>query len=300
MSRLYKFFHIAGVVFLILVALMVLLGALRRNIYNAKLGINLLLIGEGGMGIVSIRQNSGVVSLMRLPNNLSIPIGANGGEYQMEAIYKIGLPLPDPSNVARTSIGQALGVVVAGVVKSNVEFSLTGLREGLLSFSAKTNLSLIDRYLLLKDVNELLGKTMSLSVSLPKNVMDIIEEPDGKTIYRLNAAVFVWSRNQSVVDEVLSETAEVTVVNATGKGGRARQGARQIESAGTRVIDVLTAKKEEKESCLIWGDTKVHPKTAEFLINSFFCKPAQKKNLLKDYIDRDTKSDLVIVLGRGD
>lgn len=282
-----------------LVILTVLIGALRRNIYDTKLGINLLLMGKDGLGIVSIRPDSGIVSLMRLPNNLSIPVGANGGEYQVEAIYKIGLPLGDPNNVARTSVGQAMGVVITGVVKSGVEFSLTGLREALLSFSTKTNLSLIDRYLLLKDVNELLGKKMSLAVTLPKNVLDVVEEPDGKTIYRLNAAIFVWSRNQWVVDEVLSETAEVTVVNATGKEGRARQVARQIESAGVRVIDVLASKKVEKEVCLIWGDAKSHPKTSEFLVNSFLCKGPGKKNLL-DYIDRDIKSDLVVVLGEGD
>ncbi len=298
MPKLFKLFHVVGILFLVLMALMVFVGVLRRNVYNPKLGINLLLMGKDGMGIVSIRPSTGMVSLMRLANNLVIPVDINNGEYQVEAIYKIGLPINDPNNVARVSVGQALGVVLAGVIKSNVDFGLPGLREALLSVSTKSNFSLMDRYLLLKDVNELLSKKMSLSVTLPKSVMDSFDEPDGKTIYKLNTAVFVWSKNQWVVDEVLSETAEVTVVNATGKEGRARQVSRQIESAGVRVIEILTSKKEEEEACLIWGDTKVHPKTTEFLNNSFLCKRIEKINPL-EYLDRDIKSDLVVILGKG-
>lgn len=298
MPKLARLFHIAGALFLILVVLMVFIGILRRNVYDPKLGINLLLIGKDGMGVISIRPSTGLVSLMRLPDNLSISVDANNAAYLVEAIYKIGLPVSEPNNAARTSVGQALGVVLGGVVKGNVEFGLPGLREALLSFSVKSNLSLIDRYFLLREVNELLGKKMSLAVTLPKNVMDATEEPDGKTIYKLNTAVFVWSKNQWVVDEVLSETAEVTVVNATGKEGKARQVARQIESAGVRVIDILTSKKEEGEACLIWGDTKVHPRTAEFLSDSFLCKKVDKIDPL-EYIDRDIKSDLVIILGKG-
>lgn len=298
MPKLVWLFHLAGGIFLILMILMVLVGILRKNVYNPKLGINLLLIGKDGLGIISVRPSTGMVSLLQLPDNLVIPVDANNGEYQVGAIYKIGLPVNEPNNVARESVGQALGVVLAGVVKSNLVFGLVGLREALLSFSTGGNLSLIDRYLLFRDINELLGEKMSLAVSLPKNVMDRVEEPDGKTVYRLNSAVFVWSKNQWVVDEVLSETAEVTVVNATGKEGQARMVARQIESAGVRVIDILTSKKEERAVCLIWGDTKIHSRTAEFLSNSFLCKKIDKIDP-SEYLDRDIKSDLVVILGKG-
>lgn len=286
-----------GLVFLGLLVSMLLVSLFRRNVYDPKLGINLLLIGHDGMGVISIRAESGVVGQMRLPDNLSIPIESNGASYLVEAIAKIGLPVSDPLNSVRESVGQALGIVISGVVKAPVDFGIDGFRQSLFKISTKTNLSLIDRYLIFKDLNDKLGNRASLTFSLPKNVIDFSDEPDGKRIGRLNTAVFVWSKNQWVVDEVLSETAEVTVVNASGRDGQARRMARQIESAGVRVIDILVAKKENDDACLLLGNIKTHPLTAKFLIDSFSCKPVAKLNLM-DFIDRDVKSDLVVILGR--
>lgn len=290
-------FYIAGFAFLGLLASMLAINLVRRNVYDPKLGLNLLLMGKDGMGIISLRAGSGMVTQMRLPDNLSIPIEANGAVYLVEAIDKIGLPVGEPLDSTRESVGQALGIVISGVVKAPVEFGVDGFRRSLLGISVKTNLSLMDRYLLFKDLNDKLGNRASLTFTLPKNVIDFSDEPDGKTIGRLNSAVFIWSRNQWVVDEILSETAEVTVVNASGKDGKARQVARQIESAGVRVIDILVAKKEGDDSCLLLGNTRLHPITADFLINSFLCKPVNKLNLM-DYIDHDVKSDLVVILGK--
>jgi hypothetical protein len=290
-------FYIAGFVFLGILFLMLLINLLKRNVYDPELGINVLLISRDGMGVISVRAESGVIGQMRLPDNLSIPIESNGAGYLVEAIYKIGLPVSDPLNSARDSVGQALGIVISGVVKAPVEFGVDGFRRSLVSVSTKTNLSLIDRYFLFKDINEKLGNRAFLSFSLPKNVIDFSDEPDGKKIGKLNSAVFVWSKNQWVVDEVLSETAEVTVVNASGKDGKARQVARQIESAGVRVIDILVAKKGSDNVCFLLGNTKAHPLTTKFLINSFLCEPSERLDL-NDFIDHDVKSDLVVILGK--
>ena len=53
-------------------------------------------------------------------------------------------------------------------------------------------------------------------------VADAVEEADGTEVLKLNSSVFVWSQNQWAADEVLSETAEVTVVNGSGREGKAR------------------------------------------------------------------------------
>lgn len=297
MHKFRFFFYISGFVFLGLLMLMLMINLVRRNVYDRQIGINLLLIGRDGMGVISIRSESGVVGRMRLPDNLSIPIESNGASYLVEAIYKIGLPVSDPLESTRASVGQALGIVISGVVRAPVDFGVDGFRRSLLGVSTKTNLSLIDRYLLFKDISEKLGNRAPLSFSLPKNVIDFDDDPDGKKIGKLNSAVFVWSKNQWVVDEVLSETAEVTVVNASGKDGKARQVARQIESAGVRVIEILVARKEIDGSCFLLGNTKAHPLTIKFMINSFLCKPTERLNL-NDFIDHDVKSDLVLILGK--
>lgn len=297
MHNLRSRFNLAGIVFLVLLLSMLLVSLFRKNVYDPKLGINLLLMAKDGMGVISIRAESGQVGQMMLPANLSIPIETSGSQYLVEAIYRIGLPVNDPLNSARKSVGQALGIVISGVVKAPVRFGIDGFRQSLVNIAAKSNLSFVDRYLLYKDLNKKLGNRAFLTFSLPRNVIDLVEEPDGKTIGKLNSTVYVWSKNQWVVDEVLSETAEVTVVNASGKEGKARQVARQIESAGVRVIDLLVSKKEIAPACLILGDIKLHPVTAKFLVTSFSCKPISRLNLF-DFIDHDIKSDLVVILGR--
>jgi len=157
LGRMRKFqliFYIAGFVFLGILSLMLLINLLKRNVYDPKLGINVLLIGRNGMGVISIRAESGVTGQMRLPDNLSISIESNGADYLVEAIYKIGSPVSDPLNSARRSVGQALGIVISGVVAAPVDFGVDGFVQSLIGVATKTNLSLIDRYLLFKDFNE--------------------------------------------------------------------------------------------------------------------------------------------------
>ncbi len=295
MPKLAKLFNVVGVVFLALVVVMLLVNLLRRNIYDPGLGINILMIAKDGMGIVAVREGSGLVSVTRLPDNLVIPIDPTGAEYRVEAFYKIGLPMADELFVSRISVGQALGVVLAGVVKTNSEFGLAGLSGSLFSFSSQTNFSIFDRYNLAKSIRNLLTKRTNFEISFPATVGDVVEEADGKEVLKLNSSIFVWSQNQWVADEVLSETAEVTVVNGSGREGKARWAARQMETAGVRVISLMAARKNTK-GCLIWGDEKLHPKTFSFLRLAFSCQEGGDDELF-DYIDHDVESDLVIVLG---
>lgn len=295
MPKLAKVFNVVGLVFLALVLVMLLVNLLRRNIYDPSLGINILMLAKDGMGIVAVREGSGLVSVTRLPDNLVIPIDPTGAEYRVEAFYKIGLPVADELFVSRVSVGQALGVVLAGVVKSNSEFGLAGLSGSLISLSSQTNFSIFDRYNLAKSIRNLLTKRTNFEISFPAVAVDSVEEADGTEVLKLNSSIFVWSQNQWVADEVLSETAEVTVVNGSGREGKARWAARQMETAGVRVISLMTARKNTKD-CLIWGDEKLHPKTFSFLRLSFNCRPGGDDELF-DYIDRDVESDLVVVLG---
>lgn len=297
MLKFHKAVRVAGWFFLVSLSVMLLVSLLKRNIYNPNLGVNLLMLARDGAGIISIRSSSGMISVLRLPDNLSIFIEKNKSEYLVEAISKFGLPMPDALNVARESVGQAFGIIISGVVKTNLEFGPENLRESILYVSTRTNFSIFDRYVLFKDLSKLLLKRISLSLSLPSKVYDRADEPDGKSVLRLNTAVFTWSRNQWLVDEILSETAEVSVVNATGVEGRGRVVARQIESAGVKVIELLSSNKVLPADCLLQENTKEHPITTDFLVSALGCKLSTDLNL-QDYLTSDVRSDVVIVLGK--
>lgn len=291
-----KVIRLAGFVFLSLLFVMVMLSFLRKNVYDSRLGINLLLISRDGLGVVAVRPDSGLVSLTRLPDNLVIQTEPSGATYRVEALYKVGLPVKKPLLIAMTSVGQNLGVVLSGVVKTHSDFSLSGLREALFSLTTQGNLSLLDRYQMFVEITNLLRKRSVLTLALPSNVTDVSEEPDGEKVAKLNPAIFVWSRNQWVSDGVLSETAEVVVVNGSGREGKARQVARQIETAGGRVIDLLGAKKDVR-GCVLLGDKRAHPRTVDLLVKAFFCR-LERGLPLSTFVDSDVKSDLVMIVGK--
>jgi hypothetical protein len=186
-------------------------------------------------------------------------------------------------------------VVISGVLKSGEELNVNRLPNQLYSLATRSDLSLIDRYRIFKDVSRILSKKTSLEVTLPKSVTDVSIEADGKEVLKLNSTIFVWSNNQWVVDEILSETAEVVIVNATGEVGAARLVAHQLESAGIRVIDLVSSQKEA-DSCLIWGEGRKHPMTFDYLTTSFGCRAWDGD--IFDYVDRDVRSDLVLILSR--
>lgn len=297
MTRIFRWLHLAGFLFLAVFASLTVWSFSKKNIYPGSLGVNLLMITPEGLGIVSVRPTRDLIELTRLPDNLMIDVGSGRGDYLVEAIYKVGLPVKNSLNTARISVGQNLGVVLSGVVKTNAPLSAAGLREALLSLSVRTNFGLIDRYRLVKEITRVLGKGSSLTAALPSSVFDSGEEPDGKKVLRLNPAIFVWSRNRWVNDEVLSETAELVVVNGSGEGGLGRTVARQIETAGGRVVDVIAAKKELSSRCLLFGDAKAHPQTVGFILSSFFCDRGKDLSV-SDFVDTGTESDLVMVVGK--
>ena len=188
MPKLAKVFNVIGLLFLALVVVMLLVNLLRRNVYDPVLGINILVIAKDGMGVVAVAEGSGLVSVMRLPDNLLIPIDPTGAEYRVEAFYKIGLPIKNELFVSRVSVGQALGVVLAGVVKTNSEFGLTGLLPSLMSWSSQTNFSILDRYNLLVSIKNLLTKRTNFEISFPAVVADAVEEADGTEVLKLNSS----------------------------------------------------------------------------------------------------------------
>lgn len=293
MPRLSRVINIAGLIFLSSIAAMVLLNLGRRNVYDSRLGINLLVVAKDGLGIVAIRPSAGLVSLTRLPDNLVVPVDSSEASYQVEAFYKVGLPTGDELRVSRVSVGQALGVVISGVLKSGEELNVNRLPNQISSLATRSDLSLIDRYRIFKDVSGILSKKTSLEVALPKSTTDVFVEADGKGVLKLNSSIFVWSNNQWVVDEVLSETAEVVIVNATGVTGAARLVAHQLESAGIRVIDLVGARKEA-DACLVWGERRKHPMTFDYLVTSFGCQVWEGD--IFEYVDRGVRSDLVLIL----
>lgn len=281
-----------GVAFIVLVLLTLLIGALKKNVYDSKLGANILVVTKEGIGIVGVRASENISSFLTLPNNLVI--GTSRGEYLVEALWRVGLPGADSLKTTRVGVGMTLGIPLGGVIKSNSGLSFYELLSSLISFSSRTNLSLTDRIRLYSDLSSLLKKGMRLELNFPQNVVDVYEEPDGKKVLRTNQAVYTWTKNHFASDEILSETAEVSVVNASGKDGVGRLLAHQLETAGVRVIEVVGSNNKLNGVCVILSEKKV-PKTTLFIEKTFGCRKGGDQE--KNYIEKDIKADLVLIVG---
>lgn len=285
-----------GVTFIAAVIFMFILGAFKNNIYDSRQGMNLLVISKEGMGVVGIRPSENLVNFLVLPNNLMIDVGV--GDYQVEGLWKVGLPGRNGLSGIRLGVGRTLGVDLAGVIKTSGGLSLAELIESITSLSSVTNLSLIDRAKILSDLSGLLKRRVQLELTLPSGTMEVVEEPDGKKIFKVNNLMYSWAKRQWVSDQIMSETAEVFVINASGKEGLAREISRQLETAGIRVIEIIASGDTIDGGCVLFGRGNSLPKTTAYLRSSFGCHMGSESEM--DKIDSIVKSDIVMLLGKDD
>lgn len=293
MVRLTKTTRILGIIFVLALVAMVAVWGLKGNIYDDRLGINVLLITDEGMGLVGIRAKEDWATVMTLPNNLLV--SSSQGDFLVEALWKVGLPKKGLEDV-RLGVGRTLGIPLTGVIKAKGGIDLPGLAQSLVMLSSRTNLSLADRLRLAADVGTLLKRGIKLEINLPQSVLDVRAEPDGKNVLMVNPAIYTWAKNQWSSDKVLSETAEVAVVNASGREGIGRIIAHQLETAGVRIIEVSATENNFAGVCVLLGDKKAVPITFTFIRKALNCREGG----IGSYQLPETvvKSDLVLVLGK--
>lgn len=295
MSQAKTWLERLGLVFVGLVILLVFLSFYARRLFDPKLGINVLFMAEDGVGILSVHPESQTVGLVKLPSDLKIPLGLDGPEYSLEAIRKTGLPERDGMVRFRQGTGLALGVIVPALVRTKGKLTVPAFLEDLWSWRTQTNLTLVDRYRLIGELDRLIKRGLNLEVSFPKTVTDMVEEPDGRRFLKLNAAIYAWSRNQWVSETVLAETAEVGVVNASEVEGLARVVARQLETAGVRVVEVTKSELSYPGKCLVVGTSGAHPITRRLMSRYLGC--AEEK-MDRRYLPRVNEgADLWLILG---
>lgn len=292
-SKIHLGLRYLGLGFIGLIFVAAIFGLIKKNIYNDKVGINILMVSSKGIGIVGVRNGSGYLNILDLPDDLKIPVLPSRSEFSVETLRKSGIKDKNKEQIMKQSIGEAFGVAITGTIFTNKEISISGILDSLTSLGLESNLSLIDRFRLRSDLTNLVKKGTSFELSLPKAVTDEDEEPDGKVFRKLNTAIFSWSKNQWGQDEIMSETPEIAIVNGSKTQGRARTVAHQVETAGGRVIEV-SASESQINGCLISGDKVKHPITYSFLLLAFGCQEDIRGSINKE---RSAGADIVMVIG---
>ncbi len=141
-----------GLGFILLLLLLLFYDFSRQGIYSSKLGINLAVMGDSTSAILLIRPQEGLLSWVRLPDNLSIKIVGSEAFYSVASLWSFGVLERNTYEIVGKSLSGSLGVVIPRVIKVRGEATPENVLSHIHKLSLQTDLSLRDRWLFRKDM----------------------------------------------------------------------------------------------------------------------------------------------------
>ncbi len=262
-----------GWFFLLLLATLLLVRILRQGIYSDSLGMNIAVFGQDSVGLLMLRPEEDVIGWVKFPDDLGVKIYNSEARYPLISLWHYGVLEKNPFEIAEKTLGLAMGVSISRTVKVDGPASVEAVLANLHRWNLKTDLSLKDRFLIRKLLVEAVASRKVLEMDMPLKIFDQTEEPDGKKTLSFNSVASLWTKNKFVLESILSENVDLTVNNLTGQSGLGTQVARQLESAGMRVVEVKSELGETVpgKGCyfMITGN---YPYTESLLTNQMNCK----------------------------
>lgn len=268
---------ILGLVFLGIWLSLLLVRAFQQGIYSSRMGINVLVFGRDSAGLLMLRPEEEMVGWVSFPNNLMIKIFNSEARYPINSVWDYGVMEKNAYQVAEKSVGLSMGVVIARTMKVAGRVGVDEVLGEIASLRLKTDLSVRDRVLIRKFLAESVASKKVLEMDLPNNIFDKTVEPDGRESLAFGSVATLWTKNKFVLDSILSESVELVVNNLSGQTGLGTAVARQLESAGMRVVEVKSDPTEDVlgQGCL-YASVSNFPLTESLLLDQLACvKTAQ-------------------------
>lgn len=261
-----------GWFFLLLLAILLVIRVLKQGIYSDSLGMNIAVFGQDSVGLLMLRPEEEVIGWVNFPDNLGVKIYNSEARYPLISLWHYGVLEKNPFEIAEKTLGLAMGVSISRTIKIDGSASVEEVLAGLHRWNLKTDLSIKDRFLIRKLLVEAVASRKVLEMDMPQKIFDQTEEPDGKKTLSFNSVASLWTKNKFVLESILSENVDLTVNNLTGQSGLGTQVARQLESAGMRVVEVKSELSEmfPGKGCyfMITGN---YPYTESLLTNQMNC-----------------------------
>ncbi len=266
-----------GVVFLIILLVLLLVKAWRQGIYSSRMGLNIVVLNSDRVGLLMLRPEEEMVGWVTFPEALTIKIFNSEARYPATSLWHYGLLEKNPYEMVEKSLGLSMGVVVARVIEVGGEVSPEGVLAQLYRVGLKTDLSVRDRILIRRFLAESLSAKKVLEMDLPSKIFDKTVEPDGRESLVFGSIATLWTKNKFVLESILGENVDLTVNNLSGQSGLGTQVARQLESAGMRVVGVKSDLSEDTQGsgCIfaVWGH---FPFTESLLTDQMRCQRASR------------------------
>src|SRR3989338_4711980 len=133
--------------------------SLNERMYNPRLGINLVVIGERQIGILVLRPNENIASYTLLPENLMIK-DENGSKYRIGSLWGLGALEHKAGEKVMVSLGRAMGLKISAFVKtgSDAMLDVNNLPEEIAIWKLNNNLNWWDKIDLNRDIRYWLQK----------------------------------------------------------------------------------------------------------------------------------------------
>ncbi len=225
-----------GVGFFIVLFSLLILSFTRRGLYSKDLGLNLVVVGDDGIGIALVRPKEGYLVWIKLPLAMQIKVDSSNAIFAVSSFWKYAEKERNSLDLVAKSVSGTLGVILPSAIKVEGKAVPENLLRSLHSFSLNTNLTLRDRIMIRKDLVDLVSTRKTLEVDIPKSALTIKKDPDGVEFFEVNSVVNLWTKNRFVFESLLGEDASLSVYNLSGVAGQGVLTARKLESAGARVV----------------------------------------------------------------
>lgn len=241
---------------------------------------------------MSFRPESTSIDYVNLPDDLKISLSLDEATFGIKELREVGIVGDDSLNNFRRGLSLDLGVVLPIVIRHDGENDIGTVREALIDFRrTKTNLGFFDRLETIRLLDLILAKGLNLAQAFPVRLTDRVVELDGKSYLKVNDSVYSWTKNFFSSESILSETAEIVVVNESGQPGIGRKVSRQLETSGMRVINVKSDEIVLDKKCEVTGDSLKYPMTISYLKKYMDCESVGE-------ISKIQEADLTVIIGK--
>lgn len=255
----------------------------RKGVYSQRMGVNVAVIGEKGVGLLLLRPDEEMVGWVVLPGNVRIKVFNSGARYPLESIWSYGVSSKNSFEVVEKSLGQSMGVIVAKTVKLDSEPRIEDVLGRLFTLGLKTDLSIRDRIEIRRFLADAVRSKKVLEMTVPGSVFDKVVDPDGAEFLEFNRTMGLWTKNKFVVESVLDENADISINNISGVSGAGNILSDQLESIGMHVVEVKASPEESIDGRGCLYSTGIRYEMTELVLkDQLGCGKVPKPEFLED------------------
>lgn len=266
----------------------------KGSLWNENYRLNFVVKQVGNLTLITLEPKEPLLSVLKIPPNLSLEVPYGYGNYQAQALTKLEIMEKKPNLVVKT-LQENLAVYLDGQIeieegdlssKKELENKLLGLFMG----RGKTNFSSWD-------ILRLWWKTRSLKeneykyLEIKKMALTTNQKlPDKSEIYLLDQATFDMKIQKIFIDPTIRlENLTVEILNGTDHPGLAEKAARILGNSSLSVVSTGNTDLKIDKSYFETAKKLSRTRTAVLVKNIFNCSWKEGKT--------ERRADITLVIG---